>query len=70
MQYKPHAGKTMSIRWYAHLTDTRDGVFEVLRAERARGRVGRIEYCLKSTEGELIRTNSDLIAGCRVITAA
>lgn len=70
MKHKPHDGKRMEIEWYTHRVNHRNGVYDVLRAERVKGTVGLIAYLLKSQKGQEIEVTSNDMHACRVLTAA
>lgn len=70
MRHKQHDGKRMEIEWYAHRVKYGNGIYDVLAAERVKGRVGMIAYRLRSQRGHEIEATSDDMHACRVLTAA
>lgn len=67
MTFKPHNGKRLHVRWYAHRVTHHDGVYDVLRADRVKGRVGRVSYQLQAHDGVVVLASSDDIHACRII---
>ena len=67
MRYQKHDGKKLSVQWYGHRVNHRDGVFDVVRAERVKGYVGLIMYRLSGQDGTVIQASSNDMQACRLV---
>lgn len=66
MRHKMHDGKKLDIRWYGHRVAHGDGIYDVLRADIVKGRVGQVSYRLQATDGAVFQASSDDIKACRI----